>query len=395
MKRALIPFLLAGSIIGMPLVSTTAVCMPADHIVQSEGQYTEKAKSVTIHVSGAGKYGNVELCCTAEEFLQAGYEYGDLLMADMSALGRLPVVFMPDYSSAGVGMLAVSDDAGRSNSLSLFMLNISVTDCLITEQLPETVTFSLAQRHYLPILKLSRTNLRNDYRSDEEFANFREVVGKKIKPKTLYRASNPLNEKANPGRCGYADRLAERAGIKTVIDMADSNGKLQQIKKLPDYSGKLYANGKAVLLGIMPDMFLPENKARLAEGIRFMLKNDGPYLFNCNEGKDRTGFLAIVLEALAGVSIEEIKRDYLFSYCNYYHLEPGSEEYERFSRTTIDRLLCILVEPELRMQTGKFDWQDKEVPSAAEVQKAAYDYLLSTGLSVVEIESLEAKYCIE
>lgn len=392
MKKKMIIALLAGGMLFVPFGLQQAYCLAADSSGQICEEQSNQPKSLTIDVAGVNKYGSVALSCTSAELLQAGYEYGDLLQVDTQYYGSKLVVFTPEFSSAGIGMLSISDDAGRESKLSLFMLSVS-TDCLFAGQLPEKVTVSLAKRHFLSLMPLSRTNLRDDYQSDEEFANFREVVGKQIKPKTLYRGSNPLNEKANPGRCGYVDKLARQAEIKTIIDMADSDEKLQKIKQLPDYSGKLYADGQVAALAILPDMFLQESKEKLAKGIRFMLKKDGPYLFNCNEGKDRTGLFAIVLEALAGCSVEEIKQDYLLTYCNYYHIRQGSAEYERFSRISIDRLLRILAEPEIKMQIGKFDWQDKTVPSAAEIQKAAYDYLLSAGLSVEEIELLKSRYC--
>ena len=34
----------------------------------------------------------------------------------------------------------------------------------------------------------------------------------------------------------------------------------------------------------------------LAEGMRFIINNDGPYLIHCNEGKDRAGFVSALIE---------------------------------------------------------------------------------------------------
>lgn len=50
-----------------------------------------------------------------------------------------------------------------------------------------------------------------------------------------------------------------------------------------------------------------------------------PILIHCNEGKDRTGFVCAVLEALCGASILEITEDYMKSFENYFEVQKGSE----------------------------------------------------------------------
>ena len=51
-----------------------------------------------------------------------------------------------------------------------------------------------------------RTNERDDYASDEVFANFRPVVMGDILAGILYRSSSPVNPEL--GRNSYADKLA-------------------------------------------------------------------------------------------------------------------------------------------------------------------------------------------
>jgi len=52
-----------------------------------------------------------------------------------------------------------------------------------------------------------------------------------------------------------------------------------------------------------------------------MASADGPYLVHCLEGKDRTGFVCIVLEALMSATYQEIVDDYMLTYNNYYHID--------------------------------------------------------------------------
>ena len=68
------------------------------------------------------------------------------------------------------------------------------------------------------------------------------------------------------------------------------------------------------------DFAAEEFNAKLKTGLVYLIDNEGPYLIHCNEGKDRAGFVAALLEALGGAEAEEIVEDYMLSYENYYHV---------------------------------------------------------------------------
>ena len=63
----------------------------------------------------------------------------------------------------------------------------------------------------------------------------------------------------------------------------------------------------------------------LAEGLRDLIEHKGPYYISCTEGKDRTGFVCLLLEALAGATFDEIETDYMKTYENYYGITKQSE----------------------------------------------------------------------
>ena len=52
-----------------------------------------------------------------------------------------------------------------------------------------------------------------------------------------------------------------------------------------------------------------EFRGKIAAGFMGLLEHDGPYLIHCTEGKDRTGFVCLLLEAHCGASYEEIADD--------------------------------------------------------------------------------------
>lgn len=65
---------------------------------------------------------------------------------------------------------------------------------------------------------------------------------------------------------------------------------------------------------------------------------DGPVVFHCAGGKDRTGLVAALLLRLAGVSIDEIARDYALTFAMRARgrdewVEAATDEWERQRRT--------------------------------------------------------------
>ena len=54
-------------------------------------------------------------------------------------------------------------------------------------------------------------------------------------------------------------------------------------------------------------------KTQTIKALQAICKNDGPFLIHCTEGKDRTGFVCILIEALAGASYQQIVDDYVYA----------------------------------------------------------------------------------
>ena len=122
-------------------------------------------------------------------------------------------------------------------------------------------------------------------------------------------------------------------------------------------------------------------KEGFAEGLRFMIANEGPYLMHCSEGKDRVGLTSAVLEALMGASLEEIRDDYAKSYTNLYDVKDGRQQ-------PLDpEVLAAVREIIVRNLSASFGIEDL---SSADLAEAAENYLLGIGLSAEEIARLKA-----
>jgi len=81
----------------------------------------------------------------------------------------------------------------------------------------------------------------------------------------------------------------------------------------------------------MYSRWLDEHRERIVEALAAIADADGPVVFHCTGGKDRTGVVAALLLRLAGVTIDQAADDYALTDAN---LLRGDEDPEaRFQQT--------------------------------------------------------------
>jgi hypothetical protein len=241
--------------------------------------------------------------------------------------------------------------------------------------LPEPAPRATLEQARLEASKLAKSDSPRDYASPAAFANFREIRLGAIPARRLYRSSHPA-QPGNP-RFPYAQQLAENAHVRAVVNLVDSEARIAVYAgNIPWYQNFINRNTIAALeMGV--DYTDPAFEAKLKTALLFIASRGGPYLIHGNEGRDRTGFFAALLEALMGASPEEIKEDYMASYENYYHLSPESEEY---------RIISVIAEDILLTITGRRPPESVNLPDAAE------EYLvLRLGLAPEEIAALKER----
>ena len=120
--------------------------------------------------------------------------------------------------------------------------------------------------------------------------------------------------------------------------------------------------------------------AKLKTGLEFLIANEGPYVIHCNEGKDRAGFTAALLEAVCGASVGEIVEDYMHSYENYYHVEYHSDRWFSIANSNIIKTLCTITGTETQADLEK-----------ADLKAAAEAYLIGTvGLTAEQVAALQS-----
>ena len=280
---------------------------------------------LTTDISSIGRYGAAVLSLTAEQFYGAGYASGDLVRAEMPGLS-LVVPAGTSYTDVDSGqavllkiefedrmLLAVSNENGFAEKNRLRPGD------------PVTIRMERKEgyRKEYQLRCLTMGESREDYPSDEAFCNFRPVRAGKIKENYLYRGFSPINPTEN--RADQTDRLLSGTGVKTVINL-DGEGSAERTA-YPGYEHRYYAS-----LNIFPvKMNFSVRDPGFADCIRrvaeILTGEEGPFYIHCRYGRDRTGLICLILEALCGAEFHEIVLDYMLSFENIHGLERYSEKW--------------------------------------------------------------------
>ena len=242
---------------------------------------------------------------------------------------------------------------------------------------PIEITFTMKEKGgYLDeyaILQLKFTNERDDYKhlSDEEFANFRNIATSGMGRNALYRSSTTVDDGYK--RAKYADSAARKHHIAFILNLSEDEANL---RNLPGYEETYFASVDHLAININMDVKSAENRKVTAEFMRCFANNEGPYLVQCLQGKDRTDILCAVLECLMCASYDEIIEDYMVTYYNWYGV------------TKEDRAYQIIAEMNI-INTLKTIYETDDLKSINMKEKAE-EYLLGIGLSEKEIADIRA-----
>ena len=242
-----------------------------------------------------------------------------------------------------------------------------------------TVAVLNAGRNVLTVEALSQEDP-----ADIAFANFRGVTVGNLKDGMLYRSASPVNNTYK--RASVVDRMAQKVGIQYIVNLSDNIDEVTEHINKDDYDSPYYLSlhnaGKEVLLDIEVDFRERNFGEKLVKGLVAMTENEGPYLVHCVEGKDRTGFVMMILEALTGASYKEMVDDYMLTYDNYSGInqESNVEKYEKIKKENIDAMLHYIIGD-----------KKADLTEISDYSGYAKDYLKSMGMSEESIEKLVEK----
>ena len=231
-------------------------------------------------------------------------------------------------------------------------------------------------------LSISYSDDPEAYESEEEFANFREVKAGYLKPGLIYRGASPIDNSRN--RAATVDKLLQANNIQYNIDLADKEENLGNKKYvIHDYFKSLQDNNQVIFLGMGAAYKNDDFSSKMKIMFEAILNNDGPYYIHCLEGKDRTGYVCMVIEALLGASYDELIEDYFITYHNYYGIEKGTSKYDMIKSMHIDEMIRFV-----------FDFAPKTTLLGANFRSKAHDYLLAIGLTEEEIYAVQHKLMV-
>lgn len=164
-------------------------------------------------------------------------------------------------------------------------------------------------------------------------SNFRDVAGDGLAlPGGTHMATGVVYRSGKLGTLSSSDRLRlQKAGLRLVIDLRTSavagrspDPVVQGAgHELVNIFGTAYARGLrthtvAAAKAYMREMnrrFVadPGQRSRIGTALTLIARSDGPVLFHCTEGKDRSGWVSAVLQLAAGAGDDQVIAEYLKS----------------------------------------------------------------------------------
>lgn len=337
-------------------------------------------------------FGAIYIDASPDEFNDLGFSYGDsvdVVFSNGYELRGIPY-YNGYYASTGEPILVAYPG---SSSIKVTFCNLATawSDAGLSEG--DTATITLAQAGgFLDVQEafdIVYSDNRDDYTSDEEFANFRALTGGSIKPGVFFRSASPIDNEH--GRAPYASALAQQAGVRFVLDLSDSDDEIDEYIAEDEGAGMDIAfirqlrDQDCVIGADLSASYLSEDfNTNLCTGLIELTAHEGPYLTHCVEGKDRTGFVCIVLEALAGASYDEMLADYMLTYQNYYGItkESDPESYDAISQVMFDDMVSGLAGVDIDSDLAAINYAGP-----------ARDYLRSGGMTDEQIDALAAAIC--
>ena len=363
--------------------SSSETVRPHIYTVDSTGIHTIVMGDSAGQLTSSDLY----LDCPADSFLNE-FQMGDIVTVAINGYDTLdmPIVESAyDVPIAGFALVALKGYDYLILSVHYGHLSniLKITDVVV----PIEVSISMKEKGGF-LFGLEMRNVQNmDYYAEiypdlsiEEFANFREVRTTGMGQNRLYRSSNPIDP--GLGRNLYADSLAKNAGVTTFINLSDSE---EYARSCQNFDSSYYSTQNVIFLDLPVYFYSQHFKGGIANGFRYMIEHDGPYLVHCTFGMDRTGFTIAVLEALMGATTEDIQADYAKTFSNYFnvvdrmHVALNEQQVDFFRAVVIRNLKAVYHAEGIEIpDTGTIDW-------AEPTEK----YLEKLGMTQEEISALK------
>ena len=357
------------------MVLNLSACAPE----KSHPDKTEVVRATVIEIE---KFGHAVLDITTADFIDIGYEFGDIVCVRFDSYEAEMPFFDGYYSNPGAVMLrGINPEENIAVCINYgdFSVETGIT-------LGDIVEITMAEKAGMlaiqELCSLKYSDDRANYSDDATFANFRAVTIGRIGDGKLYRSASPIDNEHS--RAGYANDFIAAAGVATVLNLADSVEDIEQCCKAEDFDSEyylaLFEKGKVKALDLTANFFSDKFARSIADGLTFLAHSAPPYCVHCTEGKDRAGFTVMLLGALMGAELDEIIDDYMISFHNYYGIDKQTEP-ERYEAVLNNNLLAMLYHV-----TGVNTYDALE---QMDLESAVTKYLLDAGMTESDILTLK------
>lgn len=298
-------------------------------------------------------FGNIFIHISPSDFNKQGFELGDSVNIEFS--NGVSFSDIPYYNGyyAKTGNIALVSYPGTQYLIAAICNGGSLWDqARVDENTTARISLSEKKKYLVIQNALDLYEFQNKKVNDSR-ALFRKVKTGNLKDNTLYRGLSPLDVKNVDKYEKSADDLIEEAGVKFIINLADTKEeaaeKIESGLTDTSYYKKLFDEGKVA--NIRLDMNYKSNSFgdKVVEVLKTISKNEGPYYIHCTEGKDRSGFVCMIIDCLVAANYDEICDDYMQSYeYNYNITKDGtSDKYKIIKGETLDDMLRYISGPEL------------------------------------------------
>lgn len=363
------------------ILITIALYLNSCKGIENDSDKIIKMEATVIEIE---KYGHAVLNVTTSELEAKGFALGDIVNVRLGSCNSNMPFFDGYYSNSRSLMLrgttskdyiAVCINYGNFSDV----YNIKVGDIAEITMVEKEGMLDIQE-----LYALQYSNNREDFIDDATFANFRAVTVGRIGEGKLFRSSSPINNKK--GRAVFANNLIKSIGVTTILNLSDSIKDVEECFKNNDvdttYYRSLYEDGYVLAIDLTGNFYSDEFTSSLVKGLTFLSKNETPYCIHCTEGKDRTGFTAMLLGALMGATLDEIINDYMISYYNYYGIDKEQEP-KRYQAVLDVNLMEMLLHV-----TGA---ESVEELIQIDLESAVTVYLINAGMELEDINILKEK----
>ena len=333
----------------------------------------------TCSVIGIDEFGAAVLEITPEIFSEKGFDFGDTL--DLAFSSGYALENVPYYNGFYVPLRTPVVVAYPHYEHPTVCFNCANFHRISGVDAGETVTITLhekgAKKDVMDLRGVVYSNDPGDYTSRTQFANARELRTGRIGAGKLYRCASPFDHQMN--RPEAVDEFLREHRIRATFSLSESVDTLKKRHAgMPAYARGLYESGHVIPVGVGSDYFGAEFSQKVAAGLIRALEEPFPWAIHCLEGKDRTGFICLVLGSLMDASYDEMLADYMRTYDNYFGITEQSDpiRYHGFKSTFFDTYLKQLRE----MAEGE--------PDEKNYRKGAEAYLKQGGMDESQIAQL-------